>query len=101
MQVSYSLGNSILDNTNSMIYGKGKIMYHLNLPYRKICDSDYYSIRTKVQAKNLLWRTQNRNRKNSEGIMQMKRSTQSRGRSVSRPYTHAHRDTTQKERIKV
>ena len=43
-QISYRVRNSILNNTDPVIYRKGKVMYHLNLPYRKMCDSDYFSI---------------------------------------------------------
>lgn len=32
-------------------YQKEKIIYHLDLPYREMCNSDYYSIHTKYRGK--------------------------------------------------
>ena len=68
LQIPYRVGNSILNDTNPVIYRKGKTMYHLNLPYREMCDSDYYSICAEVSPKNILWRIARSGRKSITAV---------------------------------
>ena len=57
-----------------------------------MCDLDYYSIRAKIPAKDILRRTQSRDRENPAGIMRLERNPHSRGRSVSGAYPYARRN---------
>ena len=72
-------------------------MYHLNLPYRKMCDSDHYSICTEIPAKNILWRNASGNRENLARIVRMEGCNDYRSRSVPGPYPHAGRDSAENE----
>ena len=100
LQIPYSVGNSILNDTNPVIYRKGKIMYHLNLLYREMCDSDYYSICTEVSAKSILWRKARSSRKSITTVVWMKRREDSGSRGVCRSCSYAVRDTTEAVRLK-
>ena len=53
------------------MYQNGKIMFHMSLPYGKVCDSDHYGICTEVSEKNFLQRKSSRARKDIERIMQL------------------------------
>jgi len=44
-------------------------MYHLNLPYQEMCDSDYYSIYTEVGEKGIHGREMTNERKDIETVM--------------------------------
>ena len=66
LQIPHCVDNSILNDTNPVIYRKGKIMYHLNLSYREMCDSDYYSICAEISAQTVLRRKSKRDRRDFE-----------------------------------
>ena len=101
LQISHSVGNSILNNTNPVIYRKGKIMYHLNLPYREMCNSDHYSIRTEVQEESVLQRKETRGRENTENTLRMEKDKNCGSRSMSRSCTYAGRNTAESSDIKL
>ena len=66
MSIPHRVDNSILDDTRPVIYRKGKIMYHLDLPYREMCDLDYYSICSEIQKKRNIRKVAKRHRGNIE-----------------------------------
>ena len=80
MSIPYCIGNSILDDTSSVIYRKGKIMYHLDLPYRKMYDSDHYSICTEIQETGDIQRNKGRRRENVETVMSTERDRDNRSK---------------------
>ena len=100
LQIPYSFDNSILDDASPVIYRKGKIMYHLDLPYREMCDSDHYSICTKVQKANNIWKDQSRHRTNIKKIVRMERRRNHRSRGLPRSHTFAGIHTAKDKRIK-
>ena len=100
LQIPYRVGNSILNDTNPVIYRKGKIMYYLNLPYREMCDSDYYSICAEVSPKNILWRKARSGRKSITAVAWMERREDSGSRGVPRSCSNAVGDTAETVRLK-
>lgn len=100
LQIPYRVGNSILNDTNPVIYRKGKTMYHLNLPYREMCDSDYYSICAEVSPKNILWRKARSGRKSITAVAWMERREDSGSRGVPRSCSNAVGDTAETVRLK-
>lgn len=89
LQISYSVGNSILDDTSPVIYQKGKIMYHLDLPYHEMCDSDHYSLCPKVPQTDNIRANKSGCREYNTETMRIQGSRNNRGRSVSGSYTSA------------
>jgi len=48
LKISYRIVYNNLNKSGSWIYQKGKIMFRMTFPYREVCDSEQYSICTKV-----------------------------------------------------